>query len=446
MAHRAWLLLLFAAAALGAESRFPPPDFEGGHQVPVPTTPAARALTLEYLDVVVLVAALGLATWLVYRSRSRRGITWLSLFSLGYFGFYRRGCVCAIGAIQNIAFGAFEPGYAIPLTVLAFFVAPLVVALFFGRTFCAAVCPHGALQDLVLVKPLKVPSWLEHGLGVLPFFFVGAGVIFAATGSAFLICRYDPFVPLFRLTGSVGLLGLGAAFLVIGTVIGRPYCRFFCPYGALLRLASLAAKWRVRVTPDTCTQCRLCEHSCPYGAMREPSGGAAAAESPPIERRRLTLLLLVLPVLIGLGALAGYQLAPAAARLHPTVALAEFHLRNQASPTKYPAMTPEALSLERAAADPETLIASAKRVRQRITLASWLLGAWVGLVIGAKLIALSVRVTRTDFEPDRGGCVACARCFLSCPNERVRRGLPVEALPVAPGPDPAVAAVAADAK
>ena len=66
---------------------------------------------------------------------------------------------------------------------------------------------------------------------------------------------------------------------------------------------------------------------------------------------------------------------------------------------------------------------------ERMTLASWLLGAWVGLVIGVKLIALSVRVTRTDFEPDRGACVACARCFLSCPQERTRLGL-------APAPAP----------
>src|SRR5215510_15844713 len=31
--------------------------------------------------------------------------------------------------------------------------------------FCAGVCPHGALQDLLLIKPLKVPAWLQHALG-----------------------------------------------------------------------------------------------------------------------------------------------------------------------------------------------------------------------------------------------------------------------------------------
>lgn len=434
-----FLLGLAWALTAGAASRFPPPDFEGGHQLPVTTTPAPRELNLEYLDAVVLLAALVLATWLVYRPRSRRGLAVLSIFSLAYFGFYRRGCVCAIGAVQNIALGMFDRSYPIPLTVLVFFLAPIVVALFFGRTFCAAVCPQGAIQDLVLVKPFKVPLWLEHGLGVIPFLFLGAGVIFAATGSAFLICRFDPFVPFFRLSGSLSLLTLGAAFLIVGMFIGRPYCRFFCPYGALLRLAALAAKWRVRVTPNVCTQCRLCEHACPFGAMRNPTPTGLALETPAVERKRLSWLLLLLPALVAIGALAGYRLAPAAAQLHPTVELAEFYLANQKTPVVYPPMTPEALSLERAAADPDTLLAAARVVRQRTTLACWLLGGWVGLVIGLKLLALSVRVTRTDFEPDRGACVACARCFISCPNERVRLGLPPEPGLAVAGPAPAPA-------
>ncbi|MBI5768114.1 MAG: 4Fe-4S binding protein [Verrucomicrobia bacterium] len=431
---RNWLLrlsFLLSPAAILAASRFPPPDFEGGHKLPETTTPAARGLVLEYLDVALLLGCLALATWLAYRPRSRRGLAWLSLFSLGYFGFYRKGCICAIGSIQNVALGFADRSYAIPLTVLLFFLAPLVVALFFGRTFCAAVCPQGAIQDLVLVKPLKVPAWLEHGLGVIPFLFLGTGAIFAATGSAFLICRFDPFVPIFRLSGSLSLLTLGAAFLLVGMFVGRPYCRFLCPYGAMLRVASLLAKWRVRVTPTLCTQCRLCEHECPFGAMRTPTPSGRAPEAPAVERKRLAGLVVLLPFLIAGGALAGWRLAPAAAQLHPTVELAEFHLANQKSPTVYPPMTPEALKLERAAEDPAALLAAAQKVREKMTLASWLVGAWAGLVIGLKLIALSMRVTRTDFEPDRGACVACARCFLSCPAERQRRGLPVDPLPAA---------------
>ena len=50
-------------------------------------------------------------------------------------------------------------------------------------------------------------------------------------------------------------------------------------------------------------------------------------------------------------------------------------------------------------------------------------GAWIGLVIGVKLIHLSIRRRRTEYEPDRANCVSCGRCFWYCPNEQVRLGL-----------------------
>ena len=260
---------------------------------------------LQYLDIAVLLAALGVAVWLVHRRRSRAGLVGLSLFSIGYFGFYRDGCICAIGSVQNVAWAIFEPQYALPLTALVFFVAPVAVALAAGRAFCAGVCPHGALQDLVLIKPVKVPVWLEHALGIVPFLFLGAGAAFAATGSAFVICRLDPFIPIFRMSGPAPMVLLGLSFLALGLFVGRPYCRFLCPYGALLRMAAMLSNLRVRVTPDTCTQCALCRHSCPYGAMCEPSEGVPPANALAAERRRLGILILILPVLIVAGAWAG---------------------------------------------------------------------------------------------------------------------------------------------
>src|ERR1043166_1475579 len=276
-AKAALTLIVLAAARLNAvaEQRFPPPEFESGHQLPVTAVPGARGLFLQYGDVMVLAACLGIASWLVFKKRSRKGVLWLGLFSLAYFGFYRKGCVCSIGSIQNVALALGDSNYAVPLGVLAFFLLPLVFALFSGRVFCSGVCPHGALQDLVLIRPLKLPYWLEQGLSVLPYVYLGASVIFAATGSAFIICQYDPFVPLFRMSGRVLMVASGVGLLLLGTFVGRPYCRFLCPYGALLRMSSVLAKLRVRVTPTVCTQCRLCESACPFGAMREPETSRA---------------------------------------------------------------------------------------------------------------------------------------------------------------------------
>jgi len=416
------------AAAPAGHFRFPPPEFEGGYKLPETTTPPARALVMQYVDVAVLLGALALATWLTIKKRSRRGVVALSVFSLLYFGFYREGCICAIGSIQNVALALFDSRYTVPLTALIFCLAPIVFALVVGRAFCAAVCPHGAIQDLVLVRPVKIPLWLEHALGVLPFVVLGAGLLFAATGSAFLICRYDPFVPLFRMTGSFLMLGIGAVFLLVGMFIGRPFCRFLCPYGALLRMAAVVAKWRVRTTPDYCTQCRLCEQSCPFGALHEPSVPATPVVRSD-ERRRLVRLLLVTPLLVvGIGWV-GSLLAVPSAKLHPTVALAEHWLHHRQSPADYPAMDPDLLRLKRADKEPQQLLRDAAAMRAVFIRNGWLLGGWIGLVLGAKLISLSLRRTRTDFEPDRGACVGCARCFEYCPNELVRRGLmPASAL------------------
>ncbi len=429
----ALVMFILSAWSAVAEQRFPPPDFtETGHQLPVMTTPPPRALWVHYVDVAVLAGALALAVWLIYRRRSRRGLFWLSVFSVAWFGFWKKGCVCAIGAPQNVIYALFHPGYAVPVTVVAFFVLPLVVALFAGRAFCAAVCPHGALQDLVLIRPVAVPRWLEHGLGLLPFVFLGFGLSFAATGAGFPFCRYDPIVPIFRLNGPALMVGLGVLTLLVGMWVGRPYCRFACPYGALLRMAALLSRWRVRVTPDICTQCRLCENACPFGAMREPSPGAPPAQWLASDRRRLGVLVALLPLLVAGGAWLGRELAPSMAGLDPTVALAERFLRHQQAPVEYGVMTPETLSLQRAERDPETLLQTAAAVRRRFVPACTLFGGWIGLVLGIKLLSLSVHVRRSDFEPDRGACLACARCFRACPQERVRLGL----MPASEAPQP----------
>lgn len=418
-------MALFWALSTPVEAarRFPPPDFESGYTFPEETFPAARSLTLQYLDVAVLITALGLASWLILRRRSRRGVVALSVFSLLYFGFYREGCICSIGSVQNVALALFDPSYALPLVTLIFFAAPLATALFFGRSFCAAVCPHGALQDLVLVKPLKIPHWLEQGLSLLPFIYLAAGVVFAATGSAFIICRWDPFVPLFRLSGSLGLLLLGVAFVAAGMFIGRPYCRFLCPYGALLRLASLVSRWKVRITPDLCTQCRLCEDSCPYGVIRQPVDIALQGRQLAGERARFLTLGVLLPALLVGGGWLGSRFMGSQAGVHRDVGLAELYL---AQPTNAPnpnLPTPDQLALARAERSRNTLLPAAVAKRQALVKGGWILGGFVGLVIGLKLLGFSFWRKRTDYEPDAGGCFGCARCFLYCPQERVRLGL-----------------------
>jgi ferredoxin len=229
---------------------------------------------------------------------------------------------------------------------------------------------------------------------------------------------------------------------VLGLFVGRPYCRFLCPYGALLRLTAAVAKWRVRITPDICTQCRLCADSCPYGVIREPVSVSLPSEARRRERRRFALLLGVCPLLlIGAGWLGAHS-SRAASRLNPTVELAQRYLEQQSPGAGTNLSTVAELSLSRAEKSPAELLEAAVDVQRRFRLGGWIFGAWIGLVIGAKLLAFSFGRLRSDYEPERGGCFGCARCFEYCPQERVRLGwLPADAAPAGPPTHaPAVAA------
>ena len=411
------LSLVFCAATFGLE-RFPPPDFvETDHVMPSPTAPGPRVDIYEYIDAVVLAAALAVASYLVLRKRSRRGVFVLMLFSLVYFGFWRKGCVCPIGAIQNVVLSIFDKDYAVPVVVLVFFLLPLVFTLFFGRTFCAAVCPLGAIQDLVLLHPVKVPRWAESALRLIAYVYLGAAVLFAATGSAFLICRYDPFISFFRLTGGLNILVLGACFLLIGVFVGRPYCRFVCPYGVILRQLSRISKWRVTITPDECVQCKLCEDACPFGAIREPAAEWSAQDYTKA-KKRLAFLIILVPLLMLAGGWMTSAGRHVTSRMHETVRLAE---RIHAEETGRVSDTTDASAAFRATGrEIEELYAEAEGIRTQFGTGGWVFGAFVGLVVGLKLIGLSVWRQRTDYEAGRADCLACGRCYNHCPREHVR--------------------------
>jgi NosR/NirI family nitrous oxide reductase transcriptional regulator len=408
--------LVLSSVAAGVE-RFPPPDFESGYTQPTPTTPQPRQNFFEYIDAAVLFATLCLASYLVLKKRSRRAIFMLMLFSLLYFGFWRKGCVCPVGASQNITLSIFNRDYAVPVVVALFFLLPLVFTLFFGRTFCAAVCPLGAIQDFVLLKPVSVPSWLESGLRLFAYLYLGTAVLFAATGSAFVICRYDPFVSFFRLSGNFNILVLGVCILVIGLFVGRPYCRFICPYGVILRQLSRLSKWRVTITPDECVKCRLCEDSCPFGAIREPTVNWLANVYG-IAKKRLTFLILILPVLVFAGGWLGSNLKPVTSRMHATVRLAERVYQEETGMVK--GTTDASAAFRATGADADELYKEASTIRDKFGFGGWLLGGFIGLVIGLKLIGLSVWRQGTDYQADRAGCFACGRCFEYCPREHVR--------------------------
>ncbi len=413
-----WLTLVFVFITIALQAqqqRFPKPEFESGYEQPSTATPEPRSRTLEYFDVLVLLVVLSMASWLAIKKRSRQGILWLSVFSLLYFGFFRNGCICSIGAIQNVALSFADPAYAISLTALLFFLLPLGFTLFFGRTFCAGACPLGAIQDLVIIKPLRLPKGLNKTLGLIPAVYLALAVLFAATGTDFIICRYDPFVGIFRMDAPFLMVILGISFLLMGMFVARPYCRFFCPYGVLLSWMSRFSRWHLSITPSKCIQCKLCANSCPFDAIDFPTNGKAVAEPGMGPRRFLTYALLV-PLWIAAGVFVGERSHTFLSKAHPDVFLAELLISNpeiKNDPDNIDVQT--FLSSEKTM---DALVEDASAIRGRFQTGSMIAGGFIGLVIGLTLMNTVVFRKRQDYVPNKGSCLSCGRCMDYCPVEK----------------------------
>lgn len=323
---------LFALAPATAHAQFQqpvPPESATGTK-PTPTYPEPRGQVMRLVDLAVFVLALGLATWVILKTRSRRWVVALLIGAVLYFGFYRGGCVCPIGATQNVTQSLADLGkpaaqaYTVSLVVVAFFVLPLVLALFAGRVFCGGVCWLGAGQDLLLRMPVRLPLWLDKPLRYLRWAYLAAVLFWAAGGlpwlwstlavkRRYLICEYDPFVNIFRsvnvraalagdwanvfqFVGPWWMWVVTGGLLLSCLFIGRPYCRWICPYGALLGTCSRTARRGVTVQPDECCDCGLCENACPFGAIEDHAAVnafcvacARCYKACPLERERLGL-------------------------------------------------------------------------------------------------------------------------------------------------------------
>ncbi|PAY16322.1 hypothetical protein CKO51_27575 [Rhodopirellula sp. SM50] len=276
------------------------------------------------------------------------------------------------------------------------------------------------MQELLAVRSIRVPRWLDHSLGLVAYIYLGAAVIFAATKTGFIICRYDPFIPFFRLGANTDMLLFGSSILLISVFVGRPYCRYLCPYGAILRVLSCFSKWRLSIPPDTCINCQLCEDVCPYGAIHPPTVAQSPERRRKGKRRLITALMAAPVVVLGFWWL-GTALAVPLSQWHPESRLAEQVRLEELGVAE---STTEASDAFRGSGrSVEQLYQSALSRRNDFVTLGGLLGAWTGLVIGFKLIHLSVRRRRDDYQADRAGCVSCGRCYWYCPVEKVRLGL-----------------------
>jgi len=163
---------------------------------------------------------------------------------------------------------------------LAIFLAILAMSAVLAKSFCSLLCPVGAVSEWLgrlgrrlLGRTWELPRWLDLPLRsakyLLLAFFVWATWVAMDLPAvrAFLDSPYNRvadvkmllfFAEPTRLT--VAVLGV----LVVGSVLVRDlWCRYFCPYGALLGLVGRLAPLKVTRDAASCTDCQVCTRVCP---------------------------------------------------------------------------------------------------------------------------------------------------------------------------------------
>jgi polyferredoxin len=160
------------------------------------------------------------------------------------------------------------------------FIAILVMSFVFGKSFCSWLCPVGFISELVgdfgekiFKRKLKLPHWIDFPLRSLKYILLGFlfySVFFLMdinSVKAFLDSPYNQVADLkmyyfFVDISRFSLIVLGSLF-VLSIFIRNFWCRFLCPYGALLGIISFFSPNKIKRNPVSCIDCGLCAKACP---------------------------------------------------------------------------------------------------------------------------------------------------------------------------------------
>ena len=177
-----------------------------------------------------------------------------------------------------IATGAWDGIHPAGLTIL---LAALAMALILRKGFCATICPVGFIHNLLeragralgvsrepgprLAAALGLPKYLG-----LAFFVWSTWVVMdLPSAQRFLRSSFNMVADArmldFFLSPSPTALAILGVLAVLGLVVRGFWCRFLCPYGALLGLVALASPLALSRDKQTCIDCKRCTRACPSG-------------------------------------------------------------------------------------------------------------------------------------------------------------------------------------
>jgi len=147
----------------------------------------------------------------------------------------------------------------------------IVLALVFGRIICGQICPAGAVQELMHLVPIKKCGRAESRAPVAVR--AGVFVVFLAAGLGLSVnlLALIGLPAFFHLTVASASFFVFLGIVLLSATVYRPFCRYVCPYGALLAPAASKGLYRLRRT-DACIGCRKCERACPTGEATPAAG------------------------------------------------------------------------------------------------------------------------------------------------------------------------------
>jgi polyferredoxin len=155
----------------------------------------------------------------------------------------------------------------------------LAISWIFRKSFCGWLCPVGTVSEYLwrlgrqtFGRNFRLPRKLDMGLRSLKYllmslFLYAVGEMSVAAIRAVLEGPYGlvddvKMLNFFRTLGFAG--GAALAVLVLASVfVENFWCRYLCPYGALMGLAGMASPLRIRRQKDLCIDCAKCAKACP---------------------------------------------------------------------------------------------------------------------------------------------------------------------------------------
>jgi polyferredoxin len=168
---------------------------------------------------------------------------------------------------------------AIHPAAMVLFMAFLLMSLLLKKAFCSWLCPVGTLSEYLWMlgrkifgHNLRLPQWLDIPLRSLKYLLLGFFVFVIGAMSAeaihdFMSAPYGlvadvKMLNFFRDIGQTAAIVI-AALVALSMLIQNFWCRYLCPYGALLGIASLFSPAKIRRDAEACIDCGKCAQVCP---------------------------------------------------------------------------------------------------------------------------------------------------------------------------------------